>query len=371
MPTNLIYIDYGSRGISGLLSRNFCDSLSSDCKLYAFLHMQFKFSAKSYKIYRIFGMSDYLPLSKKWLRILKLPELFFSFVIVYIFVLTKFVFSKNKPIVIINIYQSISLYGFLSIAINRFSKVFFVIHDAIPHKNSIPKFLTTTYTSLASNSTGIICFGEESKDILSDKIKNKPIYAFLFPPFFKNESRKSAGKKIGPVKEILFIGNVREDKNLFKLLEVWRVFCEKNKTHNISLKIKGFMENDLIDKLPLLKSVHYTPRYLSDSEFEESIDSADFLILPYKGVTNSGILHNAISVNKPCIVSSDPLFLDSVFNKGFLVFNCFEELEGLLWSVNKMNEKEYEALVGEIENGKKNYFKLFEKSLDFFKERYY
>ncbi len=108
----------------------------------------------------------------------------------------------------------------------------------------------------------------------------------------------------------LFFGLIRDYKGLDWLLEAWRKLkCEKRIPEESQLLIAGEFYTDktpytkLISATELKDCVILHDRFVPDSEVKNYFSAADFLVLPYKTATQSGVTQIAYKFNLPTIVT--------------------------------------------------------------------
>ena len=343
---SLFFIDYGSRGTSGGYAGTFIEQIPSNINDNIFyLHSEYPVNERNGKTYRRFGRLDNLNIPK----FLKLPykffELYFDFLLIFFHALFLFMIKHQKLIILINLYQNLAAYKHLIFLLHGFCKTYLIIHDAIPHQNNYPKFLLSEHSSIANRADGIGCFGNESAKIV--KKYGKDVFKFKFPcykTFYTDMS--SRHRKFSKRKNFLFIGHIRKEKGLDILLEAWR----KIKNHkNIELNILGTYDQTLGYDFSNLKNVNLSFNYLREEDFELQIIRSDFVIFPYKNVTNSGVFGTANSLSIPSIVSKTPIFLESPFADKRLMFDgSVDDLVNILEYCANISPEEYQELKYEV-----------------------
>lgn len=135
----------------------------------------------------------------------------------------------------------------------------------------------------------------------------------MFENYGERVARTEACKALGldPGKRYaLFFGLIRDYKGLDWLLEAWRKLkCEKRIPEESQLLIAGEFYTD---KIPYTKLISATElkdcvilhdRFVPDSEVKNYFSAADFLVLPYKTATQSGVTQIAYKFNLPTIVT--------------------------------------------------------------------
>ena len=135
-------------------------------------------------------------------------------------------------------------------------------------------------------------------------------------PMFENYGEKidrtEACRALGldPEKRyVLFFGLIRDYKGLDLLLEAWRRLRLKGELADYKLVVAGEFYTD---KTPYIKQIN-TPelkdcvilhdRFIPDEEVKNFFSATDFLVLPYKSATQSGVTQIAYKFNLPVIVT--------------------------------------------------------------------
>lgn len=135
-------------------------------------------------------------------------------------------------------------------------------------------------------------------------------------PMFENYGEKidrtEACRALGldPEKRYaLFFGLIRDYKGLDLLLEAWKRLRLKGELADYKLVVAGEFYTD---KTPYIKQIN-TPelkdcvilhdRFIPDEEVKNFFSATDFLVLPYKSATQSGVTQIAYKFNLPVIVT--------------------------------------------------------------------
>ena len=144
-----------------------------------------------------------------------------------------------------------------------------------------------------------------------------------------------------PVK-FLFIGHIRKEKGINNLITAWSSL-DTEAIGKAYLTIAGNDDLNLGEKAINLTNCVTKFGYLDDKEFESLIKDSDYIVLPYHGGTNSGVLAVASSFGKPCITSMIPCFSQSQFFLKDLSFRHPEELPSLLSNVIEQHLIKYDT----------------------------
>lgn len=102
---------------------------------------------------------------------------------------------------------------------------------------------------------------------------------------------------------VLAPGFVRDDKNLGYLMDNTALFAR----HGLSLVVAG-RNLSSIPSTQIAAVARYFEGFLSDGDLDYLISHARAVVLPYDKVSESGILHQALSVGTPVIASDIPGF---------------------------------------------------------------
>ncbi len=230
-----------------------------------------------------------------------------------------FVYSKNNKNKIVHfqffrrrgdilLFYIMSLFGI---------KLVFTAHNIMPHeKNILDKFLQ----NLVYRSAGAIIVHSEyikKKLLMNFRINEKKIHVIPHGNFdiYLQESgisRSEARKKLGlsqDDKVLLFFGYIREYKGLDLLLDAFANAGTSD--DNLKLVIAGRPMNEALRAKYLSKIAGISANgkivtrldFIPSGEIQDYFEASDIVILPYKNIDHSGIVHLAYSFHKPVIVS--------------------------------------------------------------------
>ena len=136
----------------------------------------------------------------------------------------------------------------------------------------------------------------------------------------KSEARKFFGLS-DEQNVILFFGAIKEYKGLDILS---KSFSKASiKINNLALIIAGEAGDaetrqivleckDLLSKLPKEVNVVFHEKYIPDAEVAKYFIASDVVVLPYRGISHSGVLHVAYSFGRPVIATDVGDFKESI-----------------------------------------------------------
>jgi glycosyltransferase involved in cell wall biosynthesis len=204
---------------------------------------------------------------------------------------------------------------------NKHTKVIAIVDNMIPHEKRIGDEIFTKYFSVAMD--GFLTMSDKvTKDvkIFSSKptlLSPHPIFKHFGDPISKETARQAIGIDNSD-KIILFFGFIRQYKGLDLLLKAMAQNVIKDA--GIKLMIVGeFYEDaqpyyDLIKHLGIESSVIIHNQFVADSDVQNYVCSADFIIQPYKHATQSGVTPLAYHFEIPMLVTNVGALADTVPN---------------------------------------------------------
>lgn len=209
------------------------------------------------------------------------------------------------------------------------TKILYTIHNVYPHsmnheakrleykkrfmkmKLLIDHFVVHTESS-ANEVIGT--FGIEQS-------KLSVIYHGIFTPKCKKLKKKqnNQGKKT-----IIFYGANRPNKGADILLEAMQKLPNDYKNEVRALIVGRTADGYLSElrKKAMGIDVTFDPRYVPDSELYQMIEDAEYIALPYREITQSGVLLLALYFEKPLLISNLSPFRETL--KGFSEDMFFE-----------------------------------------------
>tara|TARA_R110002167_G_scaffold3623_4_gene17663 strand:+ start:26427 stop:27119 length:693 start_codon:yes stop_codon:yes gene_type:complete len=189
----------------------------------------------------------------------------------------------------------------------------------------------TNRDRLLKYSDVLIVHNEQSEKELN--YLNVPLLKMPFPLMVSNfrldplQERQSRDKV-----RFLFIGHIRKEKGVSALIHAWKSLPD-DLVSKAELTIAGNnAADDPIDISGLINCVAKIG-YISDDEFSELILRSHYVVMPYIGGTNSGVLSVATALRRPSITSKLPIFTESQFYEEELSFSESHSLCDLLGEI--------------------------------------
>lgn len=368
---DILHIYSGTSGNAGLYLDEIYKSLRNNYNQQVIVsaYYPFNYGKKIFYKYSDLGNNLRYRFKGKLRHYIRFFELCFSCIYIYFFLL----FNKVKVInysLITNIFVERWLLFFIKKTFRI--KLLITCHDVLPFAtySSFEKELIkkSKFFDLAD---ALIVHNENSILDLKKfyRIDKQKIIKFPFPVMdlthflsSKPENVNSAGNELITFG---FVGHLRKEKGIAILIEAWEIFFSKEK--KVELIIAANVPRTISFDFKEIKKKNLTliEKYVSDNEYIEILSKCDFLILPYKRGTNSGIPSSALTVNTLVITSDIPLFNNMPYILDCLKFNS-ENVDSLVKVLEFARGLEKEVRNGLINESKillKEFRKEFNKQI--------
>ena len=248
----------------------------------------------------------------------------------------------------------------------RNASLVITIHDVIPMTSNYPQIMKKTLREFLDLADSFIVHNNYTADILATEynIESKHIYRIAFPLMDignagENTEVEGNGKII-----FLFIGSFRKEKGLDVLINAWNKI--KDDFDNAILVIAGKIPKEYEHSLDSNKRIKVVNRYLSDREYIKYIAHSDYVVLPYIGGTNSGVLSNVTALGKPAITSDIEMFKESKLNLKRLMFSLRDQdaLYKMMRQRIENYDEEYKGICEEVKKLTIRYNDSFKKDVE-------
>lgn len=210
------------------------------------------------------------------------------------------------------------------------------IHDVIPHDGNRAMDLANYVTGKLADH--IILRNTKYKQDLSKRFKIKEDKISCLQPW-RDFPERSSSNHTGVY---LYFGRIRRYKGFDKLVEIIK------ETPDISYRIVGEPDEEsipLVNELVNLENADVEPREVSDDQMIEEFRRADWIILPYKEATQSGVILDAYRFSRPVIAFNVGAISEQIENglSGFLVpEGDVDEFIRIIKHTSKMSAQEHE-----------------------------
>lgn len=206
-----------------------------------------------------------------------------------------------------------------------FAKQIYTLHDPHPHDPN-NNLLQSLYNRLLFNSLNYVdsFILLNHKDVsYVKKLYNKPIVVIQHASFNEYDIKPVFNVKL--TKTIGFFGRIEPYKGLDILV---RAFVKIN---NPSLKLmiagSGSIERDIMSLIKNDNRIELINRYISEEELPNLIKNTDFIVLPYKTATQSGVIPLVFAFGKTVIATNVGALSEQVpYNTGLLVEPTIEAI---------------------------------------------
>jgi glycosyltransferase involved in cell wall biosynthesis len=350
----LIYVDYASKGNSGLYSANFLAPICQSYDITMFVHSDFRSQLSGVQKFRIFSRFESVFNAKPFFYIYKYIDLYFCFFC--ILMKCKYLSRRGELIFWVQFHQSFHAYDWFFSRLKKIGKLIVTVHDAVELAHRYPRFIMSDRDLILSHADVLVVHGFDSINHL--KYLGKPISLAPFPLMSECSDMCEIVSHRSPLIKFLFIGHLRKEKGVDRLVNAWRKI-PPHILESAILTIVGSISNKDDFNLSGLSNCEFNPQYVSDVEFTEYIKNCDYVVFPYIGGTNSGVFSVASALGKPCLTSSLPIFSESFFFDKTLSFNTVEELTDLICRLIIDHDHIYSFYVDKVKFRVSEYNKVY------------
>lgn len=182
-------------------------------------------------------------------------------------------------------------------------KIVSTIHDVEPHDKFNLVEVVSDLLTIGSDRyvDGYIILNAKDKITVENRF-NKPVSVIphaSFSYYFKNGG-SSLSKEIKY--RIGFFGRIEPYKGLDLLVQAF----EQTKIHGLKLLVagSGVIESALLERIKQNKNIELINRYIDDNEFQPLLDSVDFVVLPYKRASQSGVIPMCFAYGKAVVATN-------------------------------------------------------------------
>ncbi|WP_312482566.1 glycosyltransferase family 4 protein [Sphingobacterium multivorum] len=224
-------------------------------------------------------------------------------------------------------------------------KIIIAIHDVEQHyKMEYGKLNTLYFNHIIKRFKYFHVFSENQLKIFKKKYPDKTVFsADLYLKDFGPSKLARREDKVN----FLFFGIIRENKGLDILIEAFNRVSKKRNDFKVTIAGEAKQWNDY-DKLIEDKRLYtLIIRKISNAEIPDLLAAAHYMLLPYRDVTQSGVLLTSYNYEVPVIASDFEGFREYVVNgeNGFLIEpNSIDSLEHKLLYILDNHSNIYEKI---------------------------
>lgn len=213
--------------------------------------------------------------------------------------------------------------------------VIFTAHNVLPHENTKKDYFFRNI--IYQSARGIIVHSQYIKNKLTNAFDLDPDKVAIIPHgnfdhYLPDEflTKSEAKAKLGiaeSAKTLLFFGYIREYKGLDLLLDAFSLISDENQQVKLVIAGKPFSEElerqylDKVSEITPQDAVIFHGKFIPFEDVATYFTAADLIILPYKNIDHSGIIHLAYSFSLPVIATNVGDFSEAVENakSGFIL----------------------------------------------------
>lgn len=185
--------------------------------------------------------------------------------------------------------------------ISKKTKIVLTAHNILPH-NSGAKY-KKIYGRIYSFMDGIIVHGNNTKENLLKTFNLNKDKVIVIPHGFLPRKKKTKIIVEDDVLTFSIVGSLSKYKGVDLLVEAWCSSKKLIESKHCKLIIAGSGKMECLENIPLNKNIEVKNKFLTDEELDEIIDRTNIAVLPYRVISQSGVLLTMLAERKPVIVS--------------------------------------------------------------------
>lgn len=194
-------------------------------------------------------------------------------------------------------------FGYLASRFRRAGiPVVFMCHNTVEHESAPWKRMFTR--AVLGRGSAYVTQTLEDRDNLLEILPRARVVVQPHPIYDQFPPARGTLKRAATT-ELLFFGFVRPYKGLDVLLEAMALLGDKDVRLTVAGEVWGDQEvfENQAAELGITDRVEFVTRYLGDAEVAEYFDRSDWVVLPYRSATGTGVVPIAYHYLRPVIVT--------------------------------------------------------------------
>lgn len=188
--------------------------------------------------------------------------------------------------------------------LNKNVQIITTIHDPHPHESIFKDFKLYVFNAIVGNESihkanRIIILNKKDVDYVQNRYK-KPVYVIPHASF--NYYVQALDGNFTIKRTIGFFGRIEPYKGLDLLITAF----EKLPLNDVKLIVAGRGKIDRIteNKITANNNITLINRYIQDDEYQNLMNQIDFVVLPYKRASQSGVIPMSFAFGKTVIATN-------------------------------------------------------------------
>ena len=186
--------------------------------------------------------------------------------------------------------------------LRKWTRIIASLHDPHPHdtiKNPLTKYIQEKNYQVLRQVSDIIVLNHRDVDYVKEKYCER---VWVIPHASFSYYVRETEKKKGLSYTIGFLGRIEPYKGLDLLIDAFTSI--KNDRLHLLIAGNGAIDNHLKQKIEGDKRIELINRHIEDEEFSGLLGRMDFVVLPYKRASQSGVIPMVFSHGKTVIVTN-------------------------------------------------------------------
>lgn len=258
--------------------------------------------------------------------------------------------KRQQPDIIYFEYFGVPLLHLLTPVFFNKNKVVFAIHDVKQHyKMDYGKMKTIYFDYILKRFKNFQVFSESQLTLFRERFPGKNVFManLYLKDFGPGKLKPRAKKKVN----FLFFGIIRKNKGIHLIIKAFNEIAKYRNDFTVTIAGNAKDWDEYAKDIEDPSVFNLMIRKIKNEEVPDLMVNADYILLPYLDVTQSGVLLTAYNYNLPAIATDFPGFREYIQDghNGYLIRPAVESLKTAVEAVLNQNEQERAAIRHNLE----------------------
>jgi glycosyltransferase involved in cell wall biosynthesis len=272
-----------------------------------------------------------------------------------------FIKQHNPELFITNYWMTFfsPFMGFIARRLPEKTKKIAIVHNLTPHEKRFFDSALNAY--FLKSYDGFIALSQHVYDDLKKSVDKKKIILLPHPPYNqfgekvdRIQAQKDLNLETGK-KTLLFFGIIRKYKGLDLLIEAFH-HLDNSYQLIIAGEVYGKDEEiqNLIDKNQNKERIHFFNQFIPDDKVSLFFSATDFLVLPYRSGTQSGVAAIAKNYNTPIIATNTGGITEKLdLNRDVIINNI--DFQSIKYAIELAFSQSHTSKIPMVRSNESNY----------------
>lgn len=258
--------------------------------------------------------------------------------------------KRQQPDIVYFEYFGVPLLHVLTPLYHKKHKVVFAIHDVKQHyKMDYGKMKTIYFDYILKRFKNFQVFSDSQLALFRERFPEKNVFManLYLKDFGPGKLKPRPGKKIN----FLFFGIIRKNKGIDLILRAFNEIAKYRNDFTVTIAGNTKDWDEYAKNIEDPSIFNLIIRKIKNEEIPDLMVNADYILLPYLDVTQSGVLLTAYNYNLPAIATDFPGFREYIEDgrNGYLIKPTVDSLRNCIEKVLNQDTQQHEAIRHNLE----------------------